>query len=163
MKLVCSGRTPNSPAAPTAVTCSTAPSKSTPVGVTSLNWNISAIARCRRLTRFAACEALGLGASVVDRADEVEGLLGQVVALAVEDFFEAAHGLGPRHVGARDVGERLRDVHRLRQETLDAACARDRQLVVGRKLVHAENRDDVLEVLIALQNLLNPSRDVVMI
>jgi hypothetical protein len=46
------------------------------------------------LARFAARETLGLGAGVVDRADEIEGLLGQVIALAVEDLLEAADGLG---------------------------------------------------------------------
>src|SRR4029077_14803759 len=115
-----------------------------------------------RSAGLAARESLGLGACVVDRADQVEGLLGQVVAFAVENFSEAAHGFLARHVSARDAGERLRDMHRLREKALDAARARDHQLVVGGQLVHPEDRDDVLEVLIALKNLLHPACDVLM-
>src|SRR5207253_3102590 len=57
----------------------------------------------------------------------------------------------------------LRDEERLRQELLNLARTRHRQLVVFRQLVDAENRDDVLQVLVALQNLLYLARDVVVL
>src|SRR4029453_6606784 len=57
----------------------------------------------------------------LDRADHVEGLLGEVIVLAVDDLTEAADGLGNRHVLAGEAGELLGDEERLRQEALDAA------------------------------------------
>src|SRR5262249_49415422 len=137
--LTCSARTPNSPSGLTAVTCSTCPSKRTPVGVTSLNANVVAIDFSRRDSRFqddgvsarlAAREPFRLGARVVDRADQVERLLRQVVALAVENLGESTHGFLARHVSTRDAGERLRHVHRLREKALDPAGACDDQLIV---------------------------------
>ena len=50
-----------------------------------------------------------------------------------------------------------------RQELLDLAGARDDQLVLLGQLVHAEDRDDVLEVLVALQDLLDVARDAVVL
>ena len=79
--------------------------------------------------------------------------------LAVDDLLEAADGLGDRHVLARAPGERLGDEERLRQEALDLARPADRQLVLVGELVDAEDRDDVLELLVALQDLLDLGRD----
>ena len=46
-------------------------------------------------------------------------------------------------------------MERLRKEALDFAGAIDRQFVVRRKLVHAEDGDDILEVLVALEHVLH--------
>ena len=57
--------------------------------------------------------------------------------------------------------ERSATKYRLRQEPLDLARALDGQLVLVGELVHAEDRDDVLQVLVALEDLLHrasPSR-----
>ena len=51
----------------------------------------------------------------------------------------------------------------LRQEALDLAGARDGQLVLFRELVHAEDGDDVLQLLVALQDLLHLAGDVVVL
>src|SRR5271156_6753084 len=161
MKLMCSGRMPNSPSGPIAETSAASPSKTMPVGVTSLNGNVAAIFQIPEL--LAARQAFGLFARVFNSADEVEGLLGQVVAFAVEDFGEAAHGVLALDVLAGLVGERLRDEHRLRQEALDAARARDGDLVVGGQFFHPKDRDDVLQVLVALQDTLHAARDAVVL
>ena len=76
--------------------------------------------------------------------------------LAFDDFLEAADGVGQLHVLALEAGELLGHVERLREEALDLAGARDGELVFVGKLVDAENRDDVLQIFVALQNL--PSR-----
>src|SRR5690348_15344097 len=94
------------------------------------------------LAGFAAGEPLSLLARVLDIADQVERLLGQIVALAVEDLLEAADRLLARHVFAGQIGERLGNVHRLREEALYPARARDHGFVFGRQLVHPEDRDD---------------------
>src|SRR3546814_10551889 len=52
---------------------------------------------------------------------------------------------------------------RLRQEALDLARARDDQLIFFRKLIHAENGDDVLQRLILLQRFLNAAGGFVML
>ena len=54
-------------------------------------------------------------------------------------------------------------MERLRQEALDFAGAGNRNLVLFRQFVHAENRNDVLQRLVALQHLLNHARGVVVI
>ena len=52
-------------------------------------------------------------------------------------------------------GELLGHVERLREEALDLARARHGQLVFVGQFVDAQNRDDVLQILVALQNLLH--------
>ena len=51
----------------------------------------------------------------------------------------------------------------LTQEPLNLAGAEHHQLVFGAEFVHAKDCDDVLEILIALQNLLHPAGDIVML
>ena len=79
--------------------------------------------------------------------------------LAFDDLLETADGVGDRHVLALETGELLGDEEGLRQEFLELARARHRQLVVFGQFVDAENRDDVLQVLVALENLLHLARD----
>ena len=105
--------------------------------------------------RLTALALLELREDFVDRARQVEVLLGNLVVLAFDDLLEAADRVGDRHVLAFEAGELLRDEERLRQELLDLARARHGELVVFRQLVDAENRDDVLQILVALQDLLH--------
>src|SRR5271156_1124318 len=161
MKLMCSGRMPNSPSGPIAEASAASPSKTIPVGVTSLNGNVAAIFQIPKL--LAAGQALGLFARVFNGADEVEGLLGQVVAFAVKDFGKAAHRVLALNVLAGLIGERLRDEHRLRQEALDAARASDDGFVLGRQFFHPEDGYYVLQVLVALENCLHAARDAVVL
>jgi len=74
--------------------------------------------------------------------------------LAIDDFLEAAHGVFDLHILALEAGELLGDVEGLREEALDLAGARDRELLVFAEFVDAQDGDDVLQVLVALQNLL---------
>ena len=78
--------------------------------------------------------------------------------LALEDLDEALDRLLERHVLAGRPRELLGDEVRLRQEALDPARTTNDQLVFVGQLVHAEDRDDVLEVLVALEHLLHPRR-----
>ncbi len=64
---------------------------------------------------------------------------------------------------ARRAGEGLGHEERLAQEALDLAGARHGQLVLFGELVHAQNRDDVLQRLVALQDLLHAAGDVVVL
>src|SRR5690606_32681884 len=137
---------PSSPSSPVATTRVASP------------WKIS----CSALTMSQRMVVLMIGFSLsgdlaglldrfVDGADHVERLLRQVVVLAVHDALEAADGVLQRDVLARRAGEHLGHVERLAEEALDLAGARHRQLVLFRKLVHAQDRDDVLELLVLLQ------------
>jgi hypothetical protein len=95
--------------------------------------------------------ASGLLDGFLDGADHVEGGFGQVVVLALDEALEALDRVFEGDELARRAGEDFGDVERLRQEALDLAGARHRQLVLFRQLVHAENGDDVLQRLVALQ------------
>src|ERR1700722_2512633 len=108
-------------------------------------------------------EAFALLDRLLDGADHVEGGLRQVVVFALAQTLEATQGVGEIDEDARRAGEHLGDVERLRQEALDLARARDRELVLFRKLIHAQDRDDVLQGLVALQNLLHLPGDGVML
>src|SRR5579862_9739794 len=61
----------------------------------------------------------GLGAGFLDGADHEEGLLGHVVAFAVDYRFEGADRVLQLHELAGRVGELLGDVEGLRQEALE--------------------------------------------
>src|SRR5690606_37332435 len=100
---------------------------------------------------------------LVDAADHVERLLGQVVVLAFDDTLEAADGFLERDILARRTGEHLGHVERLREEALDLARAGHGQLVLFAQFVHAQDRDDVLELLVLLQRGLHPARGVVVL
>src|SRR3954453_21692866 len=112
--------------------------------------------------RATSCSLVLLGGldDVVDGALEQEGGLRDVVVLAVEDLGEAADRLGDRHVRARRARELLGHVERLREEALDAPRAAHDELVLVGELVDAEDGDDVLQLLVALQDLLDPVGDV---
>src|SRR5204863_306421 len=83
--------------------------------------------------------------------------------LAVEDLVEAADRVLELDVLARRAGELLGDEVRLREVPLDPARARDDELVLVRELVDTENRDDVLQVAVALEDLLYPRRRAVVV
>src|SRR6185503_2033824 len=147
------GSTPSSPSAPGTTTISARPSKTRPSGV-RISQSSSAIGRLRRRLHL-----LGLGDHLVDAALEEERLLGHVVVLALEDLVEAADRVLELDVLAVAAGEHGADEEGLRQEALDLAGARHRQPVVVGELVHAEDRDDVLEVLVPLQHALHGGGD----
>src|SRR5437868_14207625 len=95
--------------------------------------------------------AFGLLARLLDDADHVEGLFGQVVVLAVNDLLEAAYGVGDLDELAFEACELLGDEEGLREEALNLARARDYKLVLLGQLVEAEDGDDVLQVFVAVQ------------
>src|SRR5688572_8001805 len=82
---------------------------------------------------------------------------------AIENLFETADGFGDRNVFAFRAGKDLSDVERLAEESLDLAGAQNGEFVLRAELVHAENRDDVLEIAVALQNLLHSTGDGIML
>src|SRR6266403_4826325 len=100
------------------------------------------------------------GFDFIDPALHVEVPFRHRVVLTLQDFLEAAHRIGHRDLLALAPGEHLRHAEWLAQEALDLAGTQHRELVLRRKLVHSENRDDVLEILVALQDLLYSPRDV---
>src|ERR1043165_573049 len=101
--------------------------------------------------------------NVVNAALHVEAIFGDGVVLAVENLLEAANGFHDRHLPTVASGERLRDAERLAEEALDLARAEDGDFVLGRELVEAEYRDDVLQILESLQHLLHTARPGIML
>ena len=104
---------------------------------------------------------LGFVVGFVDGAHHVEGLLGQFVALAVDQLLESLDRILYLDVPSFQAGEDLRDEHGLGHEQLDLPGAGDDQLVVVRQLVDAQDGDDILEVLVPLQDLLHTAGDAV--
>src|SRR5687768_4550583 len=103
-------------------------------------------------------KAVGCLDDAVDPALHEESLLRVLVELAGDKALEGRNRLLELHVLAGDTRELLRDRERLRHEALDPAGPPDHELVFFRELVHSENRDDVLKLLVALENPLNVGR-----
>ena len=72
---------------------------------------------------FTAAILFGLFQSFLDRADHVEGLFGNFVVFAFDDFLEAFDRIGNLYVLALQAGELLRDKEGLREESLNLARA----------------------------------------
>ena len=90
-------------------------------------------------------------------------LFGDVVHFAFENRIERAHGVRDGAVGAVHSRELRSDVERLRKEFLNFSRAGNRELVFVGKLVHAENRNDVLQIFVFLQNGLDGAGNAEMI
>ena len=83
--------------------------------------------------------------------------------LAFDDLAEAAHGIGNLHVAALAPGKLGGDVEGLREELLHLPGARHRELVIFTQFVETKDGDDVLQVFIALQQLLHALGHIVML
>src|SRR3954470_12184129 len=129
---------PMSPSIAGTVTIWTSSERTVPCGVTISSLSVSAMA--------ITCGPSGLG-HFLDAALHVEVPLGHRVVLAVEDLLEAADRVGDRDLAPLAAGEHLRRAERLAEEALDLPRPEDGQLVVGREFVHAQDGDDVLQVL----------------
>src|SRR5574340_964915 len=108
-------------------------------------------------------DGFGLLDRLFNGANHVECLLGQMVKVAVDDAFEARERVLQRHKFAGRAGKHLGDEERLRQEALDLARPRHGQLVFRGELVHAQNGDNVAQLLVALQGGLHRARDLVVL
>ena len=100
---------------------------------------------------------------LLNGADHVKSLFRDIVVFAIDDFFEAANRVLQFHIGAGSSSEGFGDVKGLGQEALNFARPSDGHAVFFRKLIHTENRDDILQILIALQNQLHRTSDLVML
>jgi hypothetical protein len=78
-----------------------------------------------------------------------------VVELAAHHALERLHGVLQLHVLARRARELLGHEEGLRQEALDAARPAHDHLVLFGQLVHPQDGDDVLQLLVALQDALH--------
>src|SRR5665648_799616 len=157
-------RMPSSPSTPGRTTMATSWEYTSPSGVTTSTCSTrSSATGALSASLVVARELPRLLGGLLDAADHEEGLFGQVVALAVDEVLEAAHGVGQRDVLAGDAGELFGDVERLREEALDLARALHDHLVLVGELVHAEDGDDVLQLPVALQDLLDARGDLVVL
>src|SRR5689334_9416440 len=114
------GRTPKYPSMPGTTTSSTCSVMTARDGVATSSVSRSAIVLLAQL--------LGLVDGLADVADHVEGLLGQVVVLAIDDLAERLDRVRDLHVSPRRAGELLGHEKWLREEALDLARARHRDL-----------------------------------
>src|SRR5215213_6909823 len=105
---------------------------------------------------FLTARAAGLLYGLVYVADHVEGLLRQVVVLTFDDLLEGADGAFQLHELARHARKLLGHEERLREEALYPARPVDDDLVLLGELLHTEDVDDVLQLLVALHNVLHP-------
>src|ERR1700709_1245682 len=80
-------------------------------GVITLQWNVSVRAMISPASGLAlGGQLLRLRRRLLDGADVHEGLVGEVIPLAVAQLLEGADGVGPRLVDPGVAGELLGDV-----------------------------------------------------
>src|SRR5580693_1185045 len=149
---------PISPSSVLAMIISARPPQSSPSGSTSWTFIVTVLPRATSsrylpgATSSRPLHILGLLFYVLDAADHEERLLGEVVVLALADGLERGDSLLERHEDARLPGELLGDEHRVGQEPLDSAGSLHRDLVFLGQFVDAEDRDDVLQLGVALED-----------
>src|SRR5450830_1743636 len=156
---------PSSPASPGKATKRASPEKMDSSALTTstwmvfmvflISWGQSLPLRDCGLSRKVSLDLLGFFERFVDCANHVERLLGQVIALASHNHFEAANRFGQADVLTRRAGEHFSHVERLGQETLDLAGTCHSQFVFWSQLVHAQNRNNVAQFFVALQRTLH--------
>src|SRR5665213_887578 len=149
------GKIPSSPSSVRATTKLASPDHTLRSAETSSTVNGTTVLRSSL-----AGEPLGVGLDIGDATGHEERLFGQVVEVAVAQLAERLDRLRQWNERTLLPGERLGDEHVLRQEPLDATRPTDENLVLFTELVDAEDRDDVLQVLVALEDLLDAVRDV---
>src|SRR3712207_1053598 len=108
-------------------------------------------------------QAPGLLDGLIYVADEVEGLLGQLIVPTLDDLLERADRVLQLDELALEARELLGDEERLREEALEPACPSNDDLILLGELVDAEDGDDVLELLVALQDVLDLLGDLVVL
>ncbi len=106
-------------------------------------------------------ELFSFGEDGVDIADKIEGLFGDIIVLAFADLTEATDGVFEFDELPGDVGELLGNEEGLGEEALDTTSASDGEFVVFAEFVHAEDGDNILEVFVALEDLLNHTSDAI--
>ena len=99
----------------------------------------------------------------LNRSDHVESGFREMVVFAFDQAFKSLDRVPQVDELAGRAGENFCDVERLRQEALDLARTRNRQLVLFRQFVHAQDGDDILKRLVALQHLLHRARHRIML
>src|SRR6266567_1376660 len=152
----CPVRMPRSPSRVLAITIRAVPDHISPSGATRATRTLTSPARpSLRALRSLLLQLRGLALHVFDPAAHEERLLGDVVVLALADRLERGHRVGQRHELTRLAGELLGHEHRVREEPLDPPGPLDRDLVLFRQLVDAEDGDDVLQFLVSLQDPLH--------
>jgi len=104
---------------------------------------------------------LVLGLDIVDTSNHVEGVLGDVVVLTLEDLLESGDSLLEGDKTTLNTGENVGDSERLGHESLDLTGTLDSELVLLGQLVHTKNGNDILERLVRLQDLLRSGGDAV--
>src|SRR5436305_1533205 len=108
-------------------------------------------ARSQKRATRSTLDLLGVLEHVVGAARHEECLLRILVEFAGDQPLERRDRLLELDVLALDARELLRDREGLRHEALKPPRTTHNFLVILGQLIHAENRDDVLELLVALQ------------
>src|SRR3989344_867064 len=85
------------------------------------------------------------------------------VVLACQDLLESPYRFLPAYVLPRPAGKYLRNREGLGEKSLDPSGSRHGKLVFFGKLFHAEYGNNILEFLVALENLLHCSCGIIML
>src|SRR5262245_17321313 len=99
----------------------------------------------------------------LNRPLHVEVAFRHIVVFTFQDLLEATNRVAHRNLLTLAAGEYLGDAERLAEEALSLARTQDRHLVLRGQLIHAQNRDDILQVFVALEDPLHATRDVIML
>ena len=96
----------------------------------------------------------GTALDVIKATAHEECLFWNVVVVAVGQRFECRDGFSNRYEGSVEAGEGLGNEGVLRQEALDTTGTANEDAILFGEFVDTKDRDDVLQVLVSLQDLL---------
>src|SRR5215470_11188310 len=99
----------------------------------------------------------------LDWALHIEVALRHVIVFAFQNLLEAANGFSDRDLLPLVASEHLRHAKGLAKKTLNLACSEYSQLIFGRKLIHAENGNYVLQIFKPLQHFLHSTRHIIVL
>src|SRR5581483_12022757 len=85
---------------------------------------------------------------LIDRPDHVQGCLGKIVQLVIQDSLAAIQRIGKTHRSSWKSAELRGREERLSQKSFEAPCTADRVAILAGELLEAEHGNDVLELFI---------------
>src|SRR4029078_6699267 len=99
----------------------------------------------------------------LDVAFHIKVLFRNFVMFTFKNFFEPSHRIRNRDVLTFRTCEDFCDLEWLTEKTLNLTCAQHHKFIFGTQFIHAEDCDDVLQILVSLQDSLDATRGTIMI
>ena len=93
----------------------------------------------------------------------VQFTMGQEIGYSHDIYLETFDTLLQLNILSRCTRENFSNMERLAKEPLNLPSTSDRQLVIFAELIHSQNGNNILQILVILKNLLNTTSSIVVL